>query len=61
LAATVVAGHALVDDTLPEPAQRVVRAMCLYALEVQAGAEPGPYSDERALVYAREALGDPTP
>jgi hypothetical protein len=33
-----------------------VRAKCLYALEVQVGERPGPYSDEAATRYARRAL-----
>jgi hypothetical protein len=28
---------------------------CLYALEVAAGLQPAPYTDERALHYARRA------
>jgi hypothetical protein len=30
----------------------LVRAKCLYALEVQVGERPGPYSDEAATRYA---------
>jgi hypothetical protein len=34
----------------------MVRAKCLYALEVQAGQRPGPYSDQAATGYARRAF-----
>jgi hypothetical protein len=55
VAALVVADHAVVLDGLREDEERTVKAMCLYALEVAAGREPGPYSDERAIQYARRA------
>jgi hypothetical protein len=55
LAAVVLADQAILTDPLPEPDERTVKAMCLYALEVAAGLQPGPYSDERALRYARRA------
>ena len=53
LAAVVVADQAIIVDELPDDEERTVKAMCLYALEVAAGRERGPYSDERALRYAR--------
>ena len=55
LAAVVVADQAIILDELPDDEQRTVKAMCLYALEVAAGRERGPYSNERALQYARRA------
>jgi hypothetical protein len=55
LAAVVLADEAILTDPLPEQDERHVKAMCLYALEVAAGLQPGPYSDERALQYARRA------
>ncbi len=55
VAALVVADHAIVLNGLAEDEERTVKAMCLYALEVAAGRERGPYSDERALQYARRA------
>ncbi len=55
LAAIVVADRAIVVNGLPNDEERTVKAMCLYALEVAAGGERGPYSDERALQYARRA------
>ena len=54
--ALVVGGQAIVPKALPEPDRQTVKAMCLYALEVAAGARPGPYTDEHALDYARQAV-----
>ena len=54
--ALVAGGRALIGDQLADPALALVRAKCLYALEVQAGERPGPYSDEAATRYARRAL-----
>ena len=55
VAALVVAGQAIIPDALPSQEQATVKAMCLYALEVAEGRLPGPYSDARALAYARAA------
>jgi hypothetical protein len=55
LAAVVVAEEAILTDPLPEPDERTVKAMCLYALEINAGLHPGPYTDENALEYAQRA------
>ena len=55
VAALVVAGQAIIPDALPSREQATVKAMCLYALEVADGRVPGPYSDARALAYARAA------
>ena len=55
VAGVVVAGQAVLCDVLAEDDERTVKAMCLYALEVAAGREPGPYTDQRALGYARRA------
>jgi hypothetical protein len=59
LAAVVVADQAILADELSQEEERTVMAMCLYALEVDAGRERGPYSDERALDYARRAKREP--
>lgn len=56
IAALVVAGQAIIDDTLPPHEHRHVQAMCLYALEVADRDRPGPYSDPDADTYARQAL-----
>ncbi|MGA2925044.1 MAG: hypothetical protein ABSG43_03460 [Solirubrobacteraceae bacterium] len=53
VAAVVLAEQAVISDGLDESDERTVKAMCLYALEVTAGREPGPYTDERARNYAR--------
>lgn len=60
VAALVVADQAILSEGLKENEERIVKAMCLYALDVAAGLQPGPYSDERALQYAwRAALETP--
>lgn len=38
--------------------RRLAVLMCAYALEVEAGNLPGPYSDDRALAAAVEALAE---
>ena len=55
LAAVVLADQAILADTLPEGDERTVKAMCLYALEINAGLTPGPYTDQKALEYAHRA------
>jgi hypothetical protein len=59
LAAIVLAGQAIIDDTLPVDQQRHVQAMCLYALEISAGDRARPYTDASAEAYARQALSRP--
>ena len=54
--ALVAGGRALIGDRLAGHMLALVRAKCLYALEVQAGERPGPYSDEAATRYAQRAL-----
>ncbi len=53
--ALVVDGEARIMDGLSEPAMLTVKGMCLFAMEVQAGAIDPPYTDERALTYSRLA------
>lgn len=55
LAAIVIGGQAIIDATLTDNQQRQVQAMCLYALEIQAGARAGPYTDASAAQYAHHA------
>jgi hypothetical protein len=55
LAAVVLADQAILTDLLPDGDEYTVKAMCLYALEIAAGVQPGPYTDEKALEYARRA------
>jgi hypothetical protein len=56
LAAIVVAGEAIIEDTLTETDFRHVQAMCLYALEIADRERPGPYTDADAAVYAQEIM-----
>ena len=58
IVAIVLADQAIIPDGLTDAEERTVKAMCLYALEIAAGLQPGPYSDERALRYARHAAGE---
>jgi hypothetical protein len=53
--ALLVDGEARIMDGLSDPAMLTVKGMCLFAMEVQAGAIDPPYTDERALMYARLA------
>jgi hypothetical protein len=48
-------------EVLPaaDPTKRLVAFMALYAREVLAGDLPGPYTDQRAVTFARLALVDP--
>jgi hypothetical protein len=55
LVAVVIAGQAIIDDTIPAAEKPLIQAKCLYALEIQAGDLPGPYTDEKADLYARTA------
>jgi len=50
LVAITLADQAIIDNTLP--ASEHVQAMCLYALQIQAGELPGPYTDAKANAYA---------
>ena len=54
--AVVADGHARLNDTLVGPeALPTVQAMALFAIEVQDGTIDGPYTESRALAYAKEA------
>jgi len=55
LVAVAIADHAIIDDTIPAAEKPLIQAKCLYALEIQAGELPGPYSDEKADIYAQAA------
>ena len=58
LVAAVIHDHAIIVTTLPPPWQRHVQAMCHYAMLVQSGELPGPYTDNHADAYARLAVPD---
>ncbi len=53
--AVVVDGEARIVASLGEGDAVTVKGMCLFAMEVQAGAIDPPYTDARALTYARLA------
>lgn len=53
--ALVIDGEAFLNLHLDEADALTVKGMCLFAMEIQAGAIDGPYSDQRALAYAQEA------
>lgn len=53
--AVVVGDHAIIPKALPAADRQTVKAMCLYALEVIAGSQPGPYTTDGALEYASRA------
>ena len=55
LVAIVLADHAIIDDTIPAAERPYVQAKCLYALQIQAGELPGPYTDRKANAYAHAA------
>jgi len=59
--ALVAGGRALIGDELAGATLTLVRAKCLYALEVQADERPGPYSDLAATRYAQRALAHARP
>ena len=59
--ALALGNEATVADHVTGRDRRVVAGMALYALEVQAGTRPGPYTDSAAEQYARAALAQRTP
>ncbi len=56
LVAIVLADQAIIDDTLPASERSKVQAMCLYALQIQAGELAGPYTHAKAKAYALAAV-----
>lgn len=57
LVAIIVAGRAVIDDTLSDESFRHTQAMCLYALDLADDGQPEFYADADADAYARAALG----
>jgi hypothetical protein len=55
IVAVVADGEALIELTLDQRETTTVKAMCLLALEIQAGEVDGPYTEARALAYAARA------
>jgi hypothetical protein len=60
LAAIVIAGQAIIDDTLNDNDRQHVQAMCLYAFQITDGLRPGPYTDTDAQRYAHDATSAST-
>ena len=54
-AAIAVNGTAVIAQHVPDTELALVQAKALYALEIQAGTRPGPYTDPDAERYARHA------
>lgn len=48
--------EAILADHITEDDRPIVVAMALYAIEIQTGTRPGPYSDVDAERYARREL-----
>src|SRR5205814_8792101 len=57
--AVVAGGRALIGDELARGTLALLRAKCLFALEVQSGDRPGPYSDQTATRFAQRARARP--
>jgi hypothetical protein len=49
-------GAALLQLDDYDPVLRFVMAMCLYAMDVEAGVFPGPYREDAAAAFARARL-----
>ena len=56
LAAIVLSEHAIVRTALPRQDLRHIKAMCLYALELDDDGRSESYTDADADAYARAAL-----
>jgi hypothetical protein len=52
--AIAVAGRAIIDECVPASQLERVQAKALYALTIQAGELPGPYTDAGAEQHARD-------
>jgi hypothetical protein len=57
--ALVAGERAIVSDELQAADRRLIHAKCFYALQIQAGERPGPYTDLDATRYARRATRRP--
>ena len=53
--------HTLITAELDAEELRTVKAMCVYAAEIHAGRQDGPYTDQRALAYAQNVPPSPLP
>ena len=54
LAAVVIGGEATIDAQLAGEELVDVQAMCLFAIEIASGEQPGTYSDQRAVSFAAQ-------
>lgn len=54
LAAVVVGEQATIDARLAGEELVDVQAMCLFAIEIANGEQPGTYSDQRAVAFAAQ-------
>jgi hypothetical protein len=59
LVAAVMPEHTLITAELDAEELRTVKAMCVYAAEIHAGRQDGPYTDQRALAYAHSVPPSP--
>jgi hypothetical protein len=59
-AAIAVAGTAIITQHVPEALLAHIQAKALYALQIQAGERPGPYTDTDAEHYARATAATST-
>jgi hypothetical protein len=54
--ALALVDEAILADHITDADRPIVAGMALYAIEIQAGARPGPYSDADAERYARRQI-----
>lgn len=54
--ALALGDEAIIADHITDAQRSIVAGMALYALEIQTGERPGPYSDADAEQYARHAI-----
>lgn len=54
--ALALGDEAIIADHITDEERSIVAGMALYALEIQTGQRPGPYTDAEAEQYARHAL-----
>lgn len=57
LLAVLIDGEAFINVEIDPGEQATVKAMCLFAMEIQTGDIEGPYTETRALAYAARAAG----
>ena len=60
LAAVVLGGEATIDAQLAGEELLEVQAMCLFAIEIASGEQPGAYTDQRAAVFAAQTRAQRT-